>query len=153
MTRTSFTGGLVLGAVLLTAAACSSASSPTPPPPDAAAAATATVADGRDLTPGDFAARAAQPGVVLIDVRTDAEFAEGHIPGALHLDATAPDGVERLAALDPDVDYAIYCRSGNRSLRAMEVMAAAGITDVVHLAGGVVGWVDSGRALTTPGAG
>ncbi len=76
----------------------------------------------------------------MLDVRTPAEFAQGHIPGAVNIDvedATFPD---KIAKLDPAADYAVYCRSGNRSRAAMEYMTKAGVTHTVGLDGGIGAW-------------
>lgn len=56
---------------------------------------------------------------MLVGVRWPAEFAEGHLPGAVNIDiedATLPD---KIAQLDPAADYAVYWRSGNRSRAAL----------------------------------
>jgi phage shock protein E len=68
---------------------------------------------------------------VLIDVRTPAEHAEGHLPGSQNIDIGAPDFREQIAALPRDDAYLLYCRSGNRSAQAAAIMAELGFTDVV----------------------
>jgi phage shock protein E len=68
---------------------------------------------------------------VLIDVRTDEEFHAGHLEGALHVDVQRPDFEARVAELDPDEAYLVYCRTGNRSAQAIERMRALGFTDLV----------------------
>lgn len=70
---------------------------------------------------------------VLIDVRTPQEFASGHLEGAVNIDAQAEDFRDQLAALDPQVEYFVYCRSGNRSAAAIRTMTAAGFTDLTDL--------------------
>lgn len=78
------------------------------------------------------AVNAIQAGAVLLDVRTPEEFETGHIAGAINLDIEAPDADARLAELDPDARYVVYCRSGNRSTVAAQRMIDLGITDVVN---------------------
>jgi phage shock protein E len=68
---------------------------------------------------------------VLLDVRTPAEHAAGHVAGALLIDVTAPDFADRVAELDRDARYLVYCRSGNRSKDAIAIMAGLGFTDLV----------------------
>lgn len=98
------------------------------------------------LDAGQFAELVDSPGVVVLDVRTPAEFAEGHLPGAVNIDVSAPDFADRAAALDPGALYAVYCRSGNRSQVALDVMHQLGITSAAHLAGGIQAWVAAGGA-------
>lgn len=101
------------------------------------------------LPPADFAELAAADGVVLLDVRTPQEFAEGHLEGAVNLDVSGPDFASGLADLDPEATYAVYCRSGNRSQTALDLMAQAGITAAADLAGGIGAWADAGLPVVT----
>ncbi len=101
------------------------------------------------LAPEEFAQLAAADGVVLLDVRTPQEFAEGHLEGAVNLDVSGPDIATGLAGLDPEATYAVYCRSGNRSQTALDLMARAGITSAADLAGGIGAWADAGLPVTT----
>ena len=55
----------------------------------------------------------------------------------------------RIAALDKNATYAVYCRSGNRSGTALEQMAAVGFTHVYDLAGGIGAWQNMGGPMTT----
>lgn len=71
---------------------------------------------------------------VVLDVRTPAEWADGRVAGATQLDVTDPGFDAGLAALDPTKTYYVYCRSGNRSARAIERMRARGFT-ALHNAG------------------
>jgi phage shock protein E len=61
-------------------------------------------------------------GTVLIDVRTPAEFAEGHLEGAINIPVELPTFAAQVAELDPDLEYLVYCRSGRRSAVAIEIM-------------------------------
>lgn len=79
---------------------------------------------------GAATAPAGQP--VVIDVRTPAEFASGHLEGAINIDVQGSDFDVRIAELDPDGHYVVYCRSGNRSGQAIQRMAELGITDAVN---------------------
>ncbi|TQM57205.1 rhodanese-like domain-containing protein [Humibacillus xanthopallidus] len=96
-----------------------------------------------------FAAALATPGTTVVDVRTPAEYAQGHLPGAVNIDVSAPDFATRIAALDRAGSYAVYCHSGNRSAAAVAAMTGAGFTHVYHLAGGIGAWADSGRSVVT----
>lgn len=85
-------------------------------------------------------------GAVLIDVRTPEEFDEAHVEGALLLDVSDPGFDEQVSALDPDVAYVVYCRTGNRSAAATARMARRGIGEVYD-AGGLAAWVDAGAPI------
>ena len=83
-------------------------------------------------------------GLVILDVRTPEEFAEGHIEGATMLDFYEPDFAAEVAELDPEQPYVLYCRSGNRSGQTATLMAELGFTDVAEVDGGIVAWQSSG---------
>lgn len=95
----------------------------------------------------EFAKVLQQNGIQIIDVRTPAEFAEGHIAGAQNIPVQQSDFTSRVAALDPKATYAVYCRSGNRSQAAVAQMKAAGITNIYELAIGTNGWTAEGHSL------
>ncbi len=73
------------------------------------------------------------PDTVIIDVRTPAEHATGHLDGALLLDVTGGDLQAALPDLDPEVTYLVYCRSGNRAGVAIDLIKQAGFTDLRNL--------------------
>ena len=80
-----------------------------------------------------------ETGFVLLDVRTQEEYASGHIPGAICI-PNETIGSEEIPEL-PDKDQLIlvYCRSGNRSKQASQKLAEQGYTNVVEF-GGINGW-------------
>lgn len=86
-------------------------------------------------------------GFMLIDVRTPAEFASGHIAGAVNLDISAPDFESRIKELPRGDRYLVYCRSGNRSSTALGIMESAGFSNASHLAGGIGAWTSGGEKL------
>jgi rhodanese-related sulfurtransferase len=73
------------------------------------------------------------PAPIVIDVRSAAEFAEGHVQGAINLDINNGSFQAKLPSLDNSAGYALYCRSGSRSAMAAELMATAGFTEVRDL--------------------
>ena len=87
--------------------------------------------------------------MVILDVRTPEEFSEGHLAGAILVDFYEADFADRIAELDPDVPYLLYCRSGNRSGETSKMMEDLGFTDVAEIDGGIVSWIDSGLPLFT----
>jgi phage shock protein E len=111
--------------------------------------ASAAPAAGATLGAADFAAALKAPDTAIIDVRTPAEFSEGHLPGAVNIDVQSPDFAAQVAGLDPSIPYAVYCRSGNRSQVAIDVMAQNGLTNVYHLGGGIGAWQQAGGEVVT----
>ena len=87
--------------------------------------------------------------LVVLDVRTPEEFAEGHLDGAVLVDFYDADFADQLAALDTDVPYLVYCRSGNRSGQTLDVMEQLGFTSAVDVDGGIVAWSSAGLPVTT----
>lgn len=83
-------------------------------------------------------------GLVVLDVRTPEEYAEGHLEGATLLDFYRDDFADQLAGLDPNLPYLLYCRSGNRSSQARAMMADLGFTDVADIDGGIAAWTGAG---------
>lgn len=81
----------------------------------------------------------------LVDVRTPAEFAAGHLPGAVNVDIYSPDFEKRLAALDKNAPLYLYCRSGGRSGQALSKAKALGFKKAVHLSGGILAWEAQGK--------
>jgi len=109
----------------------------------------ASQAIGEHLAASDFSAALKKPGTIVLDVRTPAEYANGHLPQAQNIDIEGPDFTARIAALDKNATYAVYCHSGNRSGTALEQMAAASFTHTYDLAGGINAWQSMGGPMTT----
>lgn len=97
-----------------------------------------------------FLSAAAQPGVVIVDVRSPQEYAEGHLPGAVNISVEAADFADRIGQLDPSAPTLVYCRSGRRSTIAADLMTQAGFTNVVNFSsGGAADLANAGAALQT----
>ncbi|GAL66214.1 rhodanese-like domain-containing protein [Jejuia pallidilutea] len=78
---------------------------------------------------------------VVLDVRTDAEIAEGIIPNAVHLDIyKGQEFIDALEDLDKSKSYYVYCRSGNRSGQACQIMEELGFENAYNLEGGMLQW-------------
>lgn len=78
---------------------------------------------------------------VLVDVRTEEEYKEGHLEGAKLINVMAPEFASRLNALDKEANYFVYCRSGQRSAAACHAMKQLGFKGrLVNLAGGILAW-------------
>lgn len=106
-----------------------------------------TSSSANDLSVTEFSSKITESGVVTLDVRTPAEFAEGYIEGARLIDFQSGKFENEIATLDKNVTYAVYCRSGNRSGQAVKVMQDAGFTNVFNMNGGVIDWTNAGLPL------
>jgi phage shock protein E len=95
----------------------------------------------------EFSKKITESGVVILDVRTPGEFAEGYIEGARMIDFQGGSFETEIASLDKDVTYAVYCRSGNRSGKAVKIMQDAGFRNLYNLEGGVIDWANQGMPL------
>mgnify|MGYP002735227033 FL=1 len=71
----------------------------------------------------------------IIDVRTPEEFAEGHLQDAVNIDINDPGFEDAISELDPNGQYTVYCRSGNRSAQATALMEQMGFTNVTDAGG------------------
>ena len=83
--------------------------------------------------------------VIVLDVRTDVEFAQGSIKGAKHMPLhMLPLVTDQMESAKPTV---VICRSGARSAQACAFLSSKGFTNVYNLRGGVMGWAQAGLAL------
>ena len=76
-----------------------------------------------------------EPEVVWIDVRSEAEYEEEHLEGALNIEYTEILEGTALAGLDKDAEILLYCGSGRRAGIALEALEAAGFSNVVNRGG------------------
>lgn len=76
--------------------------------------------------------------VAIVDVRSASEFGASHLPGAVNIPVS--DVERRLAEIPRDQLVVFICRSGARSMTASAVATRAGLTNVAHLEGGLLGW-------------
>lgn len=99
----------------------------------------------------EFAEFIKNPEVVVLDVRTPAENAQGFIPGTdLNIDVLAESYTELATEkISADRPVALYCRSGNRSKNAARILAERGY-QVVELGTGFRGWTGAGLEVAYP---
>jgi len=102
-----------------------------------------------NVSADQFLTASAEPGTVVVDVRTPAEFAAGHVDGAVNIDVESADFASQIATLPNETTYAVYCRSGRRSALATDQMAEAGFTSLVNLEGGVADLQAAGAPIVT----
>ena len=100
---------------------------------------------------------------VYIDVRTAAEFANGHVPGAVNIAVLSPEPMSGRMSPNPNFLQAVEvafpkdkkiicgCQMGGRSQRAADILVQAGYTDVSNMVGGFGGATDPMGRLVAPG--
>lgn len=99
------------------------------------------VVSANEITPGEVAAWLEHPDKpFLLDVREANEWDIGHLPDATRISVN--ELAQRLHELDPERETVVYCRSGGRSARAMEMLQLAGFRKVKNMVGGILRWSD-----------
>ncbi len=100
------------------------------------------------LQPADFQKALASGEYTLLDIRTIEEYNEGHLKDAIQKDFYLTDSfTQYLQSLDKNKKYLIYCRSGNRSGKALTQMKGMGFTNVADLEGGIGAWTAANLPL------
>jgi rhodanese-related sulfurtransferase len=82
------------------------------------------------------------PSLVILDVRTDLEYSEEHIEGAVNIPVEELE--QRIDELDNSNEFIVYCRTGNRSGTAISIMERYGFDKIFHLSDGINGWKNVG---------
>lgn len=77
-----------------------------------------------------------QKNLIILDVRTQKEYDEGHVKDALHIDFYSPDFSQHLLALDPNKSYMVYCAVGGRSSKAVDMMEKLGFKQLYGVSEG-----------------
>ena len=80
-----------------------------------------------------------EEGYVLLDVRTQEEYDQGHIPGAILIPDTEIEARAEEVLTDRDQLILVYCRSGRRSKLASEILVELGYTNIKEF-GGIIDW-------------
>lgn len=84
---------------------------------------------------------------VILDIRTKEEYQGGHLANSKNIDYYASDFQEQLDELDKQATYLIYCRSGNRSSTALQIMKGLGFSRVYELEGGINSWTADNQPI------
>jgi rhodanese-related sulfurtransferase len=117
---------LWIAVVLMVAAACSGGTGEAP-----------------SISPAELQAqRESGSAPVVIDVRSDEEYAGGHIPGAVHI--PYEQIAERIGEVDTSKGVALYCMIGPRARKGEAALIAAGHDRVFHIEGGFSAWKAAG---------
>ncbi|MCF2949519.1 rhodanese-like domain-containing protein [Paraglaciecola aquimarina] len=84
---------------------------------------------------------------VIIDVRTEKEYQEGHVPAAINIPLQMLQDNFESVQPDKNKTLVLYCRSGYRAGKAAKVLQDKGYTNLVHLQGDMLGWQKSGLPI------
>ncbi|MFP5440501.1 MAG: rhodanese-like domain-containing protein [Gammaproteobacteria bacterium] len=102
-----------------------------------------------DIGVTELQQRQAKGDVVVIDVRSPAEYAQGHVPGAINIPHDqAGERAMEIRALQKKGEVVLYCRSGRRVAAAAEALEARGVTGLRHLKGDIQGWQAAGAPMS-----
>lgn len=99
------------------------------------------VASSQLISPNDYVSTFESADHVLIDVRTPGEFNGGYIDGAMNIAVETLSS--RISEIPTGKPVVVYCRSGNRSAQAADILTQAGFTEVYDL-GGIIDWTAAG---------
>lgn len=134
------TSPFLLALVLSTSPLFAASPAPTAPATQAARVANGTPDDAEKLL-------ASNPKVTVLDVRTPAEFASGHIKGAKNISSADPDFAAKVAALDKSQPVILHCAAGGRSAKVLPKVEAQNFPSVLHLDGGFNAWKEAGKPV------
>ncbi len=105
----------------------------------------------RQIGPAEATGLINHQDALVVDVREDREYADGHILNCLHI----PLGRlrDRIGELEPHKErhVVVYCRSGHRSATACGTLRKSGFENVYNLGGGVLAWRNANLPLNKPG--
>ena len=94
-----------------------------------------------DLDSSEFSLKLKEDNnAVLLDIRTPREYNQGHIPNSTLLNIYHPSFLNEVQKLDKSKNYYLYCRSGNRSYQAGQLMIKLGFSIVYNLRSGILDW-------------
>jgi phage shock protein E len=83
----------------------------------------------------------------LLDVRTPQEFAAGHLPGAVNIPVQDLQSGRGFDAIPQDMPIVLYCRTGNRSAAALNMLGARGYEGLYDIADGINAWAAQGLPI------
>lgn len=89
-------------------------------------------------------------GFQLLDVRTIGEYQQRALADAINLDYYGSDFATKLAQLNKNKTYLVYCRSGVRSKKALKIMQNLGFSKLYDMGGGILQWQKEQRVTVKP---
>jgi len=103
------------------------------------------------LTPDDFENQLSKSKQAqLIDVRTPAEYKDGHLKNAQNIDYKNQAFKDQISKLDKTKPVFVYCLAGSRSAAAAEILHDNGFSEIYDMKGGYLKWTSAGKAVNAP---
>ena len=84
---------------------------------------------------------------IILDIRTPTEYQRGHLKDAIMIDYYSNAFANDIDRLDREKTYLVYCRSGNRSARSLDLFKKLEFKKIYHLSPGIKGWISEGLPL------
>lgn len=103
-------------------------------------------AEGCNISAEDFA-KTDLSDAVVIDVRLPIEYNKGHFQGAQSFNISSSEFESKIGELDKSAKYFVYCRTGGRSVKAVNYMVENGFTNVCNILGGLKAVEATGATL------
>jgi len=104
-------------------------------------------ADVSEMTQQQLLSQPKDSKLLILDVRTPQEFAQGHVPGAVNISHTEIENRLSEILKGKDEPVVVYCRSGVRAGKALDILKQQGFSDLHHLQGGMLGWEKAQLAI------
>jgi rhodanese-related sulfurtransferase len=83
-----------------------------------------------------------KPSLIILDVRTQEEYDDGYLENAILIPVDELEN--RLDELSKNDELLVYCRTGNRSSSAVNILGSNGFTMIFHMEDGITGWIQAG---------
>ena len=83
----------------------------------------------------------------ILDIRTPVEFQSGHLAKSIPIDFYSPTFADQLNRLDKTKTYLVYCRTGNRSTKSLQLFKKLKFQKVYHMTSGISDWKSKGFAV------
>lgn len=99
--------------------------------------------DHEQLSYSGFMEKVRETNGVILDVRTPMEYEAGHLENSILINFNSPEFLHEIKKLDKGKTYFLYCRTGNRSGKALGIMKNHGFEKVYHLESGIMGIQDA----------
>ena len=84
---------------------------------------------------------------VVLDIRTPGEYHSGHLQDSILIDFYSKTFSDQINRLDRQKSYLIYCRSGNRSSKSLNLFKELNFPKIYHLSSGINGWKSEGLPM------
>ncbi len=102
----------------------------------------------KDVNPKEFKQIINSQDVIILDVRTPQEVAQGHIEGCSMINYLDESFLDKLSLVNKSKTICVYCKSGGRSNKACKILQEKGFNKIYQLEGGIMAWENEGLPVT-----